>query len=138
MIFELLTFKNLHQFFIAFIMGISKNSWDHIENMNRARHSHACGVVNRDSILVAGGKDDLGSMLDSVETFSLKTMGWMDSTPLPNQLSSEASLQFGTTVLVFSQTRIYQFNETSFEWFVREENLLSERADYVAIPITGM
>ena len=118
-------------------MDISKNRWLHIASMNRARHSHACGIINQDTFLVAGGMDDIGDMLASAEIFSLITMEWGDSTPLPSSLSSEASLQYGSTILVFSQTAIYQFVETSFEWFEREESLLNERSDYMAIPITG-
>ena len=119
-------------------MDISKNLWIQIASMNKARHSHACGIINQDTILVAGGNDDIGDLLDSVEIFSLITMNWDYSTPLPSPLSSEASLQYGSTVLIFNGLKIYQFVETSFEWSMREEMLLSERSDYVAIPITGM
>ena len=129
---------NLLFIIAAFIMDIINNMWVHISSMNKARNSHACGVVNQDNILVAGGKDDLGDRLASVEVFSLITMEWDNSRPLPNPLSSEASLQYGTTVIVFGGTAIYQFDETSFEWFERKETLLGERSEYVAIPITGM
>ena len=106
--------------------------------MNKARYSHACGIVNQDTILVAGGNNDIGDILDSVEIFSFKELKWDDSTPLPSPLSSEASLQYGSTVIIFNRFKVYQFVETSFEWSVREDTLLSERSEYVAIPITGM
>ena len=122
----------------AFIMDISKNFWVHIAGMNKARNSHACGIINHDNILVAGGNDDIGNILDSVEMFSPITMKWDYSTPLPSPLSSEASLQYGSTVIIFNGLNIYQFVENSFEWSMREETLLTERSEYVAIPITGM
>ena len=119
-------------------MDISKNLWVHIASMNRARHSHACGIINQDTILVAGGNDDIGNVLGSVELFSQITMKWEYSTPLPSPLSSESSLQYGSTVIIFNGLKIYQFVETSLEWSMREETLSSERSEYVAIPITGM
>ena len=106
--------------------------------MNKARYSHACGIINQDVILVAGGNDYIGNMLDSVEIFSSIKMKWDYSTPLPSPLSSETSLQYGSTVLIFNGQNIYQFVETSFEWSMREETLLSERSEYVTIPIRGM
>ena len=106
--------------------------------MSRVRHGHACGIINYDTILVAGGKDSFGSLLTFVEMFSLITLKWDDSTHLPNPVGSGASLQFGSTLLVFGRTSIFQFDETSYEWFVRDETILSERADYLTLPITGM
>ena len=76
-------------------------------NMDHPRQKHACGVINQDTLLVAGGKDVLGFMLDSVQIFSIMTMEWIDSTPLPGPLISETSLQSGYTVLVLSGTKIY-------------------------------
>ena len=132
-----MTLSEVYCFVSAFIMDIIKTLWEPTASMNKARHNHACGVVNQDTILVAGGNDDIGDILHSVEIFSLITMEWVDSTPLPNPLSSEASLQYGNTVLAFGGTSIYHFDETLFEWSVREETLLNERADYIAVPITG-
>lgn len=118
-------------------MDITRTMWVHIASMDIARHSHACGIVNQDTILVAGGKDDLGDILASVEIFSLLTMQWGSSAPLPRPLSSEGSLQYGNTVLAFSGTTIYHFDETSFEWSVREETKSSARSKYMVIPITS-
>ena len=119
-------------------MDISRTFWVHIDTMNKARHSHACGVVNKDSILIAGGKDGIGNMLTSVEMFYLKEMEWHGSTPLPNPTTSEASLQYRNTVIIFGETAIFHFDETLFEWSLREETLSTERSEFLAIPITGM
>ena len=124
-------------FVSAYIFDITEKVWTYIASMSRARHSHACGVVNNDVLLVGGGKDDFGDLLTSVEIFFSIEMKWQDSTPLPSPLSSEASLQYGNTVLVFGRRAVYQFDETSFKWSVREESLSSARSYYLAIPLTG-
>ena len=132
-----LCFSELINGFSGYVMDISKNLWEPIASMGEVRHNHACGIVNKDTIFAAGGNDAVNDVLDSVEMFSLVLMEWTDSTPLPNPIASEASLQYGFTVLVFGGTKIYQLDETSLEWSVRDETLLSARSGYLAIPVTG-
>ena len=87
--------------------------------MNEARYGHACGNVGQTRILVAGGKDDIGNSLDSTETFSLYSLEWSYAAPLPNALSSVASFQHQTTVIILGKD-IYHYDETSDKWPVAE------------------
>ena len=105
--------------------------------MNDARFSHACGIVNKNEILVAGGKDGHGNALQSVEIFSLIISEWRESGILPEPLSSIVSIQLDSTVIVIGDTGIYHFDETAYDWYLRDETLPSERSEYIAMPLSG-
>ena len=46
--------------------------------MKEKRHHHACGTINFDTFLIAGGIDQFGDALESVELFSLSTLEWKE------------------------------------------------------------
>ena len=104
-------------------------------SMKEARFGHACGILNHKEIIVAGGKNGIGNSLRSTEICTLTNLEWKIATQLPETLDGGVGLQHGTTLLILGNP-IYEFDETSYKWALRDEASL-ERSGYVAIPITG-
>ena len=123
--------------FTALLFDASKNYWHHIVDMKETRFGHACGIINHNEILVAGGGNG-EDLLNTVEILSLAVLGeWRTSAPLPEALGSMVSLQYGTTVLVFGGTSIYHFDEASEVWDTRNETAPTQRSGFIVIPISG-
>ena len=120
----------------AYILDVESNKWEYIASMREARYSHACGIVNHKEVLVAGGKDVNDHVMNSVELFSLGTLEWRDTTSLPERGFGLASLQYGSSMILFGE-KIYQFDEASYAWSLRSERLSNRRAEHIIIPITS-
>ena len=112
--------------------------------MDVKRHHHACGRINFDTIIVAGGTDEFNDIIDSVEIFSLSLLEWRDGPNLPGRTSHSSSVQYKSSILIiggkggsgYHADSVYQFDESKFEWTVREENLLTPRSGHVTVPIS--
>ena len=86
----------------AFLLDVVTWRWAYLPLMTSTRYGHSCGVINYAKILVAGGKENVGSTdnLDSAEILSLDKLEWMVVQGLPEALFRAATLQYDSTVLI--------------------------------------
>ena len=111
--------------------------------MKIPRHHHACGTINYNAFLVAGGKDQFYNTIDLVEIFYLANFEWKNGLNLPDRISHSSSIQYGTTILIigglngfgYPKDTVYQFDESEFEWVTRNEKLINPRSGHLAIPL---
>ncbi|XP_064478409.1 alpha-scruin-like [Ornithodoros turicata] len=66
----------------VFRYSVQSKSWDRVADMRHARACHGMAVVN-DKIMVVGGKDDSGEILQSVEVYNPASDSWLPYRNLP-------------------------------------------------------
>lgn len=128
-----------HTFAYAYLYNLEETEWINVANMNKPRQSFACGLVNGFHIIVAGGYNN--GPLESVEIFSLEFMKWSKGPDLPIKKAGMAAVQLKDTFVIIGGAHeegdgdwvyhgdIYKFNETSYTWVERPENLENPRSD---------
>ncbi|KAL3186474.1 hypothetical protein MRX96_027514 [Rhipicephalus microplus] len=108
----------------CFCLDTETMTWKRCPPMSRARACHACVVVGR-HIYVAGGKDNTGSITDTVEYYDVDAVCWRSVPSLPQPLMASAAAYFEHRIWILggvTQTRgvtdvVFEFDLLGDRWF---------------------
>ena len=64
----------------VYLLELGTGEWTRLADMEHGRDGHACGLINGEEVVVAGGD----SSETSSEIFSFKTMSWREGPNLPS------------------------------------------------------
>ena len=108
--------------------------------MNVARRAPNCKKVDRDRIVVAGGKGGTNNAyLDTMEVFSLQTLSWSAEEPLPASIFCCGATSIANAevdLFVFGgqgRMEIYYYDPLQSKMVLRSERLGFGRANHAVV-----
>ena len=136
-------------------MDVLSKAWIPGPELNTARSYHSCGVIrsksdplngssDEDVLVVAGGIDDNGYTLSSVELLLLKHMTggksvWKPGPELPKKIRGSAMVEFRNGVVLvggagddFDGKRMFRLTSANGSWIQMEQSLKESRLRHVA------